>query len=59
MLHKIPPAKILVNRAVELEKLRHPREVFAYRLNVATAFLSLAGLAAWKTLIPSIVQAKK
>jgi hypothetical protein len=44
MARKFPPAKILVNRSVELEKLRHPQEAFAYKLNLAAAFLSLAGL---------------
>jgi hypothetical protein len=57
MLHKIPPAKILVNRAVELEKLRHPREAFAYKLNLAAAFLSLIGLAALTALYPRVLAA--
>lgn len=57
MLHKIPPVKILVNRAVELEKLRHPREIFAYKLNLAAAFLSLAALVALTALYPRVLAA--
>jgi hypothetical protein len=57
MLHKFPPAKILVNRGVEFEKMRHPREAFAYKLNLAAAFLSLAGLAALTALYPRVLAA--
>ncbi len=57
MLQKIPPAKILVNRAVELEKLRHPREAFAYKFNLAAAFSSLAALAALTAFYPRVLAA--
>jgi hypothetical protein len=46
MPRKFPPAKILVNRAVEWEKLRYPQESFALKLNLALAVLTVAGLGA-------------
>ncbi len=41
MARKIPPAKILVNRAVDLKTLRHPRELFLLRFNALLGALTL------------------
>jgi hypothetical protein len=57
MAYKIPPAKILVNRGVELEKLRHPRESLARKLNIVLAVLTFAGLIALTVLYPRILTA--
>ncbi|MDZ7289815.1 MAG: hypothetical protein ONB44_04705 [candidate division KSB1 bacterium] len=55
MTRKMPPAKILVNRGVEFDKLRHPAEAFARKLNLVTAFLSLAGLIALTAIYPRVL----
>jgi hypothetical protein len=54
MARKFPPAKILVNRGVEFEKLRHPRESMARKLNLVSAILTLAGLVVLTALYPRI-----
>ncbi len=46
MARKISPAKILVNRAVDLKTLRHPRELFLFRLNALLGALTLGALIA-------------
>ncbi len=44
MARKISPAKILVNRAVDLKTLRHPRELFLFRMNALLGALTLGAL---------------
>ncbi len=47
MARKIAPVKILVNRAVDLQQLRHPRELFFLKLNSLLGVLTLAGFIAF------------
>ncbi len=46
MARKIPPAKILVNRSVDLNQLRYPRELLFLKLHSFLGVLSLAGFIA-------------
>jgi hypothetical protein len=46
MARKIAPAKILVNRSIDLKQLRHPRELFLLKLNGFLGGLTLAGFMA-------------
>jgi len=55
MPRKFLPAKILVNRAVELKQLQHPREKLLRRLNVALGSVTLIGLVALTILFPRIL----
>lgn len=52
MARKIPPAKILVNRAVDLNQLRYARELFFLKLNAFLGALTLAGFSAFALKFP-------
>ncbi len=43
MATKIPPAKILVNRSIDFQACRHPREKFLLRLIIFWSLLTAAG----------------
>jgi hypothetical protein len=57
MTRRFPPAKILINRGVEIEKLFHPRQSLAQQLNLSAAALTLAGLIVLAWLYPRILVA--
>ena len=45
MAIKFPPAKIFVNKPVEIDSLRHPREFLLRNISITFGFLNLLGLA--------------
>lgn len=55
MTRRFPPAKILINRGVEVEKLCHPRQALARQLNLGVAVLTLAGLIVLTWLSPRVL----
>lgn len=55
MTRKIPPAKILVNRAVDLDALRPPREIFWHRANALLGALTLGALVVLALKFPLIL----
>lgn len=52
MARKIPPVKILVNRAVDLKQLRHPRELLLLKINGVLGGLTLVGFVAFALRFP-------